>query len=77
MSHLLPALSPRDTIRALQRAGFYIDRTSGRHDILKNPITGLRVTVPRRHHTKDLKRGTLLSIIKQAGITIEDFIKLL
>lgn len=60
-------------IRALERVGFYIHRTSGSHYILKKE--GLRVTVP--YHGKDLKPGTLKSIIEQAGLTVEEFLSLL
>ena len=50
--------------------------TSGAHHILKHPEERtLRVTVP--YHNKDLKRRTLESIVKQAGLTVEEFRKLL
>ncbi len=72
----LPALKPQRVLRALGRAGFYVDRTSGSHYLLKHPANpALRVIVP--YHNKDLKAGTLLSIIKQADMTIEAFIALL
>jgi predicted RNA binding protein YcfA (HicA-like mRNA interferase family) len=75
MSGRLPALKPRDVLRVLQRAGFYLHAT-GSHYVLKHPAkSGLRVTLP--WHTRDLKRGTLESIIEQAGYTIEDFVKLI
>lgn len=76
MSQRLPGLKPREVIRALQRAGFVVHHTSGSHYILKNPqAPGIRVTVA--YHGKDLKRKTLLSIIEQAGLTVDDFLKLL
>ncbi len=73
MSKKLPALKPRKVIRTLERAGFRIRRITGSHHILKkdNRI----VTVP--YHNQDLKRGTLSSIIKQSGFTIEEFLDLL
>lgn len=72
----LPALTPRQVVRALDRAGFYLHRTSGGHHILKHPNDPrLRVTVPE--HRKDLKRKTLLTIVRQSGLTIEQFIDLL
>lgn len=76
MSQRLPPLKPKDVIRALQRAGFLIHHTSGSHYILKHPDKpSLRVTVA--YHNKELKRRTQESIIEQAGLTSEEFLKLL
>ena len=76
MSARLPALKPKYVFRVLQRSGFYLHHTTGGHYILKHPEkTGLRVTLP--WHNRDLKRGTLGSIIDQAGYTIEEFVGLL
>ncbi|HBB98720.1 MAG TPA: hypothetical protein DC054_25335 [Blastocatellia bacterium] len=76
MKRNLPVVRPRELIRALERAGFFIHRVSGSHYILKHPTRlTLRVTVP--FHNRDLKRGTLQSIVKQAGFTNEEFLKLL
>ena len=70
MSGKLPALKPRQVIKALERRGFYVKRTSGNHYILKKEK--LRVVVP--YHSKDLKPGTLKSIIEEAGLTVEEFL---
>jgi predicted RNA binding protein YcfA (HicA-like mRNA interferase family) len=76
MSQRLPALRPRRVLQALQRAGFYVHHTTGSHYVLKHPDRpALRVTLP--YHNKDLKRRTLTSIIEQAGMTIDEFIRLL
>ena len=76
MTQRLPALKPRRALQALKRAGFFVHHTSGSHYILKHPENRtLRVTVP--YHSKDLKRRTLESIVKQAGLTLEEFRKLL
>jgi predicted RNA binding protein YcfA (HicA-like mRNA interferase family) len=76
MSRRLPPLKPKEVIRALQRAGFLIHHTSGSHYILKHPDKpSLRVTVA--YHNKDLKRRTHESIIEQASLTSEEFLKLL
>jgi len=69
----LPALKPKKVIKALERNGFIIHHTTGSHRILKKEK--LRVTVP--YHNKDLKPGTLASIIKQAGLTVDGFLDLL
>lgn len=69
----LPSVKPRMVIRALLRDGFVIDHTTGSHYVLIREK--LRVTVP--YHNRDLKRGTLASIIAQAGLTVEEFLDLL
>jgi len=76
MNQRLPALKAREVIRALERAGFVISRTSGSHCRLIHSIDPVRkVTVPV--HSTDLKRGTLRSIIAQAGLTVAEFLALL
>jgi predicted RNA binding protein YcfA (HicA-like mRNA interferase family) len=76
MSQHLPAVKPKEILRALQRAGFFIHHSTGSHHILKHPDKPeLRVTLAM--HSKDLKRKTLATIIEQAGYTTEEFIELL
>ena len=76
MKQSLPAVRPKRLLRALERAGFFVHHVSGSHYILKHPTRpNLRVTVP--FHNRDLKRGTLQAIVKQAGFTNEEFLKLL
>lgn len=69
----LPVVKPKMVIRALKRNGFVIDHTTGSHCVLMKEKT--RVVVP--YHNKDLKPGTLASIIAQAGFTVEEFLELL
>ena len=69
----LPSVKPRMVIRALKQNGFVIDHTTGSHYVLMKGK--LRVIVP--YHNKDLKPGTLASIIAQVGLTIEEFVELL
>ncbi len=76
MSRRLPALKPKDVLRVLKHAGFETHHVTGSHYILKHANkSGLRVTLP--WHNEDLKRGTLRSIIEQAGYTTEEFAELL
>jgi len=76
MSQRLPVVKPKEVIRALERAGFYIHHSTGSHYILKHPENpDLRVTVA--FHNRELKRKTLASIIEQAGYTVEEFTELL
>jgi predicted RNA binding protein YcfA (HicA-like mRNA interferase family) len=69
----LPAVKSRQMVRALERAGFRVDRQKGSHLLLKRGP--LRVTVPM--HSGDLKRGTVRSILEQAGIEEDQLIELL
>jgi predicted RNA binding protein YcfA (HicA-like mRNA interferase family) len=76
MSRKLPALKPKDVFRVLKQAGFYLHHATGSHYYLKRPENPtLRVTLP--WHTRDLKRGTLQSVIQQAGYTVDEFADLL
>lgn len=71
MSPRLPSLSPRAVLRLLHANGFVTARTTGSHYILKHPERpGVRIVLP--WHGRDLKRGTLLSILKQAGLEAND-----
>ena len=71
----LPVLRPREVLRALSRAGFYIDHHAGSHAQLRHPTQADRVTVPI--HSGDLPVFILFSIIRQAGLTKEEFLVLL
>jgi predicted RNA binding protein YcfA (HicA-like mRNA interferase family) len=73
MAGKLPAVKPKKAIKALERVGFEVHHVAGSHYIMKKEK--LRVTVP--YHNKDLKPGTLRSIIEQAGLTVEEFSELL
>jgi predicted RNA binding protein YcfA (HicA-like mRNA interferase family) len=76
MNRNLPVIRPKQLIKVLERAGFIVNRVTGSHYVLKHPAKpNLRVTVP--YHNRDLKRGTLQSIVKQAGLTNEEFLKML
>jgi predicted RNA binding protein YcfA (HicA-like mRNA interferase family) len=77
MSGRLPTVSGRRVVRALQDAGFILDRIVGSHHILAHPDDPKRaVTVPL-HSNRDLKPGTLRSILRQAGLTAEEMRNLL
>lgn len=60
----------------LEHAGFKVHHVTGSHYILKHTEKGgVRVTLP--WHNKNLKRGTLRSVIEQAGFTTDEFAELL
>ncbi|PIP17269.1 MAG: hypothetical protein COX44_00775 [Candidatus Portnoybacteria bacterium CG23_combo_of_CG06-09_8_20_14_all_37_13] len=70
----LPTIKPKKVIQKLQKAGFVVDRQRGSHVVLFNKQNKKFVVVA--YHNKDLKKGTIRNIIKQAGLTIEEFNKL-
>lgn len=72
----LRGLKAKEIIRALERGGFFIHHQRGSHVQMKHPEKPeLRVTIPR--HSKELPRPIIQSIIRQAGLSVEEFIKLL
>ena len=66
----LGSVKPREFIRKLRSAGYELDHQSGSHAVLYHP-SGVRLVVPI--HAREMKRGLLLSLIKQAGLTPEAF----
>lgn len=70
----LPVISGSQCIKALQRAGFVVMRQTGSHIVLQKDNPYAMVVVPNH---AELDRGTLRSIIRQAGLTIEEFVALL
>jgi len=73
MSDKLPRIDAADAIRALERAGFFLVRQSGSHKIYKN-AAGKRITVPF-HSGKQLHPKILKSILRDADISIEEFLR--
>ena len=69
----LPALNAKQVIRILNKKGFVQVRQSGSHIIFKHS-DGRRTTVPF-HSAKDLGKGILRQIMKDANITPEDMMK--
>src|ERR1700692_4593553 len=69
-------LKPKNVIRALEKGGFYIHETHDSHVQLKHPAKPGRITVPY-HARFDIPRHIIRSIIKQAGLTNDEFEELL
>ena len=73
----LPALTAKELVRALKRAGFKEDRKKGSPLVLFHPKTRKRVVVPM-HSGRILKRPLLQSIIhRDLQISVEEFVLLL
>jgi len=66
----LAAIRPDTIIKILEKHGFVLDHSSGSHRIYYHSQNKKRVIVP--YHKKDIPRGTLLSILKSAGIKKEE-----
>jgi len=68
--HRLPSLTPHKIIKVLEKKGFVLDRIKGSHHIYYHPEMKRRIVVPL--HKRDLPKGTLLEILKQAGVSKEE-----
>jgi len=71
----LPRITAVEVIKVIKRAGFFLARQSGSHKIFKNEA-GKRVTVPY-HKGKIIHLKVLLSILRDADLSVEKFNKLL
>jgi predicted RNA binding protein YcfA (HicA-like mRNA interferase family) len=70
----LPVISGKICIQALLRLGFLVRSQEGSHVILVRDEPKKRLVVPNH---KELEKGTLRAIIRQAGLTVEEFEALL
>jgi predicted RNA binding protein YcfA (HicA-like mRNA interferase family) len=68
----LPVISARECIRALERGVFYIARQKGSHVIMRRDKPSGRAVVPDH---KELRVGTLHSILEQARVSDEEFLE--
>ena len=66
----LPVISAAEAIRAFERLGFTIVRQRGSHIVLRRGSSGC--VVPNH---RELKVGTLSGVLKQAGVSPDEFIK--
>jgi predicted RNA binding protein YcfA (HicA-like mRNA interferase family) len=69
----LANITARECIKVLQRAGFSFVRQTGSHAVYDDGNHA--VVVPR--HPGKIKPGTMKSIIKQSGLTVDEFLELL
>jgi predicted RNA binding protein YcfA (HicA-like mRNA interferase family) len=72
MPHL-PVISGDDFVKAIRKSGYQLDHTEGSHMILLYPGKG-RLSVPKH---KELGRGLLRALIRDVGLTRDEFLKLL
>ncbi len=75
MTPRLPAMTSRDVVQKLKRAGFCEWRQTGSHLSMYNEKENKALTIPI-HFKKDIPIGTLRSIIRESGLTVEEFLAL-
>lgn len=71
----LPTISGKELCKILKKIGYSIDHQTGSHIILRNENPPhRRLTIPNH---KEIAKGTLRAILRQAGLTVEEFIELM
>jgi predicted RNA binding protein YcfA (HicA-like mRNA interferase family) len=70
----LPVVSGADCVKALGKVGFVVYRQRGSHITLVRTTPSAQTTIPNH---KELDRGMLRAIIRQAGLSVDEFIALL
>jgi len=68
----LPVCSGADAVKAFAAVGYTLDHQTGSHIILRHP-SGRRLTVPNH---RELAKGTLRALLREAGLTKEQFAEL-
>ncbi len=71
----VPLISSREAVRAFEKIGYEVNHQTGSHIIMRRRLPPhLHLSIPNR---RELPRGTLRQLIRNAGMTVEEFIKLL
>lgn len=70
----LPSLSGRECLTALAKAGFALKRQEGSHMVVRRDDPFAQLVIPDH---KELDRGTLRAIIRQSGLSLDEFLNLL
>jgi len=71
----LPVVSGRRVVRVLEKAGYEVDRQRGSHIVLRHSRPPHRRVVVPDH--REVARGTLRAILRNAGLSVEEFRTLL
>lgn len=69
----LPVISGKQTVKRFERAGWRVARQRGSHVVMLKPGHIASLSVPQH---KELAPGTLRSLIRSSGMTVEEFIRL-
>ena len=70
----LPIVSSKECIAALERANYYVKRRESSHMIMRRDDPFAQVVVPDH---KEIDRGTLRAILRQAGLSVDEIMLLL
>lgn len=71
----LPVVSGRELVRALEQAGYSVDRQKSSHIVLRHAAPPFRrLTIPDH---KEVAKGTLRAILRHAGLTVDELVQLL
>ncbi|AFZ43582.1 YcfA family protein [Halothece sp. PCC 7418] len=70
----LPSISGQECIKALEKIGFYQKRQAGSHIIMRRDEPFTQVVVPNH---SEIAKGTLRSIIREIGLSVDEFIAFL
>jgi predicted RNA binding protein YcfA (HicA-like mRNA interferase family) len=68
-------LKPQRVVKAFERAGWRIERTTGSHVILAKPGSAFILSVPV-HKGKPIKQGLIRNLISVAGLSVDEFLAL-
>ena len=71
----LPVVKPREIAKFLEGNGFVLDHVSGSHHVYYQPTSKRRAVVPQ--HNREIPKGTLMSLLSEAGFTREALIAFL
>lgn len=72
----IPVIKAEKLIKVLKKKGFVLSRVAGSHHVFVRYEDKLTVVVPS-HKGRDLGKGITLAVLKDAQITIEEFLKLM
>jgi predicted RNA binding protein YcfA (HicA-like mRNA interferase family) len=72
----LASFSGEEVVRAFKRAGWHVARRKGSHVIMEKEGFDATPSIPV-HKGKDVKRGTLRSLIRDAELSVEEFLKVI
>ena len=69
----MPVVSGRDLVRAFESLGYVLDRQKGSHMVLRREVPPFRRLVIPDH--KEIAKGTLRAILRQAGVDAEELLR--
>jgi predicted RNA binding protein YcfA (HicA-like mRNA interferase family) len=71
MSQKLPVISGKEAVKAFSKVGWHVDRIAGSHAVMRKEGSAITLSVPFH---PELRKGLLRTLIKDAGIDLEEFL---